>query len=245
MTLIRLPSPARPGSRKYINPVQSGLQFSFLGDSDDPARNWALDQPDGVVIGTPTRGPDDISWRFKGLANFVQTQVTETANMTFILVARTFDTLAANATRPQFFGNFTSPPQLQDTTTTTFGSRFWISVSGAVRFGAGRGTTVDNDVQADIGVTVANHQAYQLFTCETSPVNKLTSATTSNTATSAVTDPRFPARAALRLGSGYLTQEGECDILLWRAWSRALTAEELAAETADARAYLGGLGVTV
>ena len=243
--VIRTATPARSRARKYLPPVMRGLDYLFLGDGEDPGQNWAIDRPDGEVHGTPVRGPDGISWRFKGLANFIETQSWEVDSETHLIVCRTFDTMADNATRPQFFGTFTGPPAKQDTTTTTFGSRLYVSAAGAVRYAAGRGNTVDDDVQGDAAVVVPDHQQYQLIVCQTDPINRITNATTGTTASNPSELPRFPARRRYRLGSGYLTQEGECDVLLWAKFNSDSTADEIAAMVADMRRYCAELGVTV
>lgn len=244
--LIKTNNSARAGATKRVLPVIDGLQYLMLADAaDDPGHNWALGKRDGTVFGTPVRGPDGISWRFKGLTNYVQSETWEVDSETHFCIARTFDLLNSDATRPAFFGTFAGRPVKQDTTTTTFGSRFYISTAGAVRYSAGRGNTVTDDIQADAAITVSNHQAYQLYVLKTDPINTTRSATTNLSATNASVLPRFPARNRYRIGSAYSTTGGECDILAYAKYDGALTDTQINAVVADLRGYCANLGVVV
>lgn len=243
--VIKTTSPARARASKYLPPVMQGLEYLFLGDADSPGKNWAVDRPDGEVYGTPVRGPDGISWRFKGLANFVEAGSWEVDSETHFIVCRTFAQLDEQKTSPQFFGTAFGVPVKEDTTNNTYGSRLYISTAGAVRYAAGRGTSVDDHVQGDAAVSVDDHKKYQLFVCRTDPVNTILDASTGASSINSSSAPRFPARRRYRLGSGYATQEGECDVLAWAKFSAALSDDQVTAMVADMRRYCATLGVTV
>ncbi|MDK8871481.1 hypothetical protein [Paracoccus sp. SSJ] len=243
--VIRTAQPARSRARKYLPPVMRGLDYLFLGDADDPGRNWAIDRADGEINGTPVRAPDGISWRFKGFENFVETPSWEVDDETHFIVCRTFDTLADDAHRPAFFGTYTGPPVKQDTSTVTAGTRLYISAAGQVNYGAGRGTTVDDDEPSIAGVSAGGVENYRLYLCQAAAQNRITNVTTGATFLNSVTKPRFPARRRYRLGSAYVTNGGECDVLLWAKFSAVLTSDENAAMVDDIRRYCTDLGVTV
>jgi len=243
--IIRTNSNAKATGRKYWNPVQRGLEYSFLGDLEDVGFNYAPGKPSASVVGTPVRGADSFSWRFKGLEDYLQTEMTDTAAQTFICVARTFDTLADNDTKPTFFGTSFGLPSLQETSSVTFGSRMYITTAGAMRWGAGRGTSVSDDVQATPSI-LNDADAYEIYVMQTGTQNKITSATSGLTDTDAETAARFPTQNMFRIGSGFESSTtGENDIAVLRGWGVDLTTDEIAAEVADVRAYMAGLGITV
>ena len=113
--------------------------------------------------------------------------------------------------------------------------------------GAGRGTSVADDVAGDAAVAVADHTDLQLYTMTATggAVTTMTDHTNALTANDDSTAPRFPTAAMMRVGSGYSQYEGELDMTILRIWNRVLSASEIIAEVADARSFMSKLGVTV
>lgn len=238
--IIRTAAAAKPAARKYFNPVQRGLEYSLLGDADSPGTNFALGKPDALIVGTPVRGADAFSWRFTGLANYLQTEMLDTDAQTFIAVCRTF-----SLGSPDYISTAFGIPTLEDTSTNTWGSRFRAGSGSLLTWGAGRGTSTSDDVDASANITGVLDE-YAIYILQTGAQNKISSDTGGTTATSAVTAPRFPTRNQFRIGSGFTNGGGaESDFALVRGWSVDLTTDEISAEVADVRTYMAGLGVTV
>lgn len=235
------------------NPVQDGLILSHVFCSLTDGyfhRNFAPGQPDSTVYGTVATSLSGNAARFTGLSNYIQTAVLEPRVGTILSVMSTPDDLSDNANRPCFYGTFTGTPRDQATASTTFGivSRITSSSSpNGIRFGAGRGTSTSDDVEGDTVVLVGDASTHKLYTMdfaestETTATDHTDDVTTSDDSTAA----RFPTDQTLRIGSGYATYTGQCDMTIFRCWNRVLTAQEKAAEVANARAFMLRLGVTV
>lgn len=235
------------------NPVQDGLLLSHLFcDLTDGYfhRNFAPGQPDSEVYGTVATSLSGTAARFTSQSNFIQTAVLEPRVGTILAVMSTPDDLSDNANRPGFFGTWTGAPRDQATATTTYGlyARITsVSSPNAIRFGAGRGTSVTDHVNGDAAVLVGDASTPKLYSMEFSAAgpNSATDHTADVTAADDSTAPRFPTTRTLRIGSDYAQYTGQCDISIFRCWGRVLTAQELAAEVANARAFMARLGVTV
>ncbi|MCV9965446.1 hypothetical protein OIU34_26565 [Pararhizobium sp. BT-229] len=242
---------AESDSRKYSNPVRNGLEISgFFNDSLEKVRtNFAPGKKNFIMRGTPVLAVDGNSVRFKGLANYLQTFWQESVAGTVMIVCATSDTLADDAHRPAFFGTSTGLPANQNINSTTFGVQFRITSAGAVRLNVGHGADVATDLQSSIAITVVNHAAYELFLLEwpgDAGLDKITSITSGATATWAgPAQARFPTRNRFRIGSSFVTNQGENDQMLIRGWRRALTQIEKDDEVADIKDYCLGRGVTI
>lgn len=99
-------------------PFASGCEYLnfFNGASGNLTRNLIEGKPQGIVSGTPTANGQ--SANFNGSANYIQTGVAHTSNMTFFAVVMTPS--AANDT--MIISNYASPRTDSGTGTTTNGA---------------------------------------------------------------------------------------------------------------------------
>lgn len=239
--------------RVYANPVQDGLLANHIfctQTADLFARNFAPNQPDGAIYGSPSLSLGGTAARFKGLQDFLQTGVQEPRAGTVLCVISSTATMADNANSPMWYGTFVNTPLDEATASNTFGISARVTAAGAVRFGAGRGTSVADDHEGDTAIVQPDHTAPTLYTCTfpNTAATALTDHTNDNTSADAdpgFDDPRFPTDAQVRVGSGYSTYEGICDVSVFRMWNRVLSTTEIDAEVADARRFMATLGVTV
>lgn len=131
---------------RFLPRVGTGLKGLWITSGADlnvARRNLVPGGVDATVIGSPTLHAGYTS--VKSNMNFFQTDVAtipDTAEFTALVVARTFDTLAAAATRPCFISNFS---------TADFGNSIFVASSTLLRGGVCYATqSVD---QFDLGIT--------------------------------------------------------------------------------------------
>jgi hypothetical protein len=84
--------------------IRSGLIGWFEPGTDGPttAKNWALGGNNATIVGTPTYGSGYAT--FTANLNFLQTDLLETNDMTFFIVARSAATFVDTAHRPALLG---------------------------------------------------------------------------------------------------------------------------------------------
>jgi hypothetical protein len=71
----------------YVPPVAAGLEYlNFFGGSENLARNLAPGKPPGLVIGAPAFTANSMTPT--QMANYIQTAVPHTDEMTFMVVAK-------------------------------------------------------------------------------------------------------------------------------------------------------------
>ncbi|WP_371398919.1 hypothetical protein [Marinovum algicola] len=235
------------------NPHQDGLLLSHVFcDLTDGYfhRNFAPRRPDSEVYGTVAPSLSGTAARFTGLSNFIQSKILEPRVGTVLMVASTVDSLADDANRPMFFGTWTGTPRDEATASTTFGlySRITsVSSPNAVRMGAGRGTSVVDDVNGDCALLANDASAPHIYTMTFSEAgpNAAEDHTEGVTASDDSTEPRFPTDQMMRIGSGYAQYTGTCDLTIFRLWERVLSAAEITAEVTHARNFMTRLGVAV
>lgn len=229
-------------ARAYGGGVRRGLEVRhFLNYSvEKAARNYAPGKPDATIFGEPTLGGGGSYLQCKSLSHFLQSQWQEPFGGTVIIVARTLDTAADNATRPCLFGTASSLPLLSDGTAISGFSLLRLSAANTVAFNATRGDESANASHtALISWTPSNWTA---FVC-TAPAgvgqNTILNATSGTTVVSSTpaAAARYPSRAAMRWGSGYSALAGTNEIMMVFGWSVVLSSDEIATELALARAY--------
>lgn len=244
---------AEPYATKYNNPVQEGLEISGLFNTDltKVGRNFAPGKKNFIVRGAPTLvnagGGTVNAVRLTGLSNFLDTYWPDTAAATIMLVCSTPDGAQTGNNLPAFLGTAVSRPKTQNIATTTFGTRFYISSSGAVRLTVGHGTDVASDIQSSLAISVADHATMALYTLEwpgDAGLDKITSISSGLSSEWAGTaQARFLTINRMRIGSLFQSNVGRSDHMLIRGWSRALTTDEKDDETADINDYCTALGV--
>lgn len=219
-----------------IPPVFDGLEYLglFGSDATKSSRNYARGKPNGSIVGSPVFQPNYMS--LDGDTSYLDTGVTETADMTVIAVTRSTDTLA---TQDQFFyilGNQTgvSIPRapasgagmaLYFGSTTSLGWRpgYWsgsATVTGLVT------ATVDPKVWGYIEATAGGGGRY---------VTHRTQGVTAGGTTVATRDPVTP---KLRAGDVPSVNSGTGDMAILIVFSRILSAAELLTMYAWVKAVL-------
>lgn len=231
---------------KFLPPVSEGLlAWHFLnGSLEKAARNYAIGKPDASIVGAPTIGAGSVG--FKGLANFLQTSIEEVTTGTYYMIGKTTDTRADNAHNPMYFGTFQSPAASGGGN--TFGvSMAWSSPSVISGF-ASRGTSTADDTSAAAQLTNLNPNTWALYCLRTPGVgqgNVLTNLTTGAEAVGPAGADRLRSTGRFRIGSGYQTYEGLCDMAHWSAFAGYHTTEQMAAVYKTLKPYAAKWGITV
>jgi hypothetical protein len=240
---------------KIISPVQRGLEgyFTFDTDASRFAVNRAPGKPNAAVVGTPvafaTHG------RFKGNANFLQTQIAEVANMTLIVVGKAVSAVpdgssgSGDANTPMYAGNFRS-------TVVTPG---YTGVAGGVAMGHVSSTTMTGFGGRDNGsgalssgiITLAAEApttwAIRAIRARQNGATTIQNVTTGTRSDSASTTLRTLNDLKMRIGSGGGSSgfAGEVDVSMAIFASVTWTDAELALVVEQIRARMTRLGITV
>jgi len=236
------------GMRKFIMPASRGIEaIHFLSGSIARAvRNYAKDKEDASVVGTPVESANYMT--FKGLTNFLQTKVNESASQTIFRVVRTADTLADLDHCPVFDSTYSTGLNL--------GSMLYGNTSGninqsAARFSDANQTTVSAVSATLVAGTDIDRAAFSLIVSVVGPtvttVYNLTKGTVKASATNSF--GRRPSMLPFRIGSAYegnSLYKGTCDMAFWSYHSAELTPTEVSANVARIRAVMQKLhGITI
>lgn len=229
------------GMRKFFPPVTRNLEaWHFLNtDVAKAATNYAWGKPDAVVVGAPLEFSDYI--QFKGLANYLQTEVAESATQTVFSVIRTKDTRIGLDHLPAFYGNYRSASNGGSYLAIPAGAASLTKV--ACRF-TDMGQTAVTSSPVSLGAPAAvNLGEWSLVVDITKAgFNAIQNATMSTSAER--TDTTYGRKVSsepYRIGSIYEASslwKGTADMAMWAHYSTELTTSEIAAVVARIRAYM-------
>lgn len=232
----------------YNPPVYNGLvAWQFFNDSLSKVKhNFAMGKTEHNAVGTIT--VNSTSANFKGSANYLQTDISESVEFTYFFVGRTTDTNAGSSNNPCFIGTFQSVPADPAVgSSLIFSMSIYSSLAGRLTAAACRGTSFANQGSNPVsitGLTLANWGLYCMRVSNTKTELFAVTAGLSG-ATADGVNPRLLSAGKLRLGSAYSGFGGQCDIAAMALYNRYLTTDEMALVNARLRAYMAGRGVTV
>ncbi len=230
---------AEPDAIAYGAPVRRGLKGVFFHNTDlDKSKyNYAPGNKDvDTVIGTPTVSSSGYMSGKSGV-NYIQTDIAETAEMTFFSVARALNipatTPIAAADAPIISGNYSQ--------SVPTGVVQWFNGPATFSGGAAYGPDASNTVNA--GATIATDPTRWCLYSTTIKAAQVvvTNHTTGVTSTRNITTEgvRQVSSRKMRLGSSYQsTQQGTWDKMLEQIHDVALTDQEKADTVADLKAYV-------
>lgn len=218
------------GMRKFVPPVIRGLQaIHFLSGSIGRAiRNYAKDKPDARVIGAPVEAPSYMT--FKGLTNFIETQVADANTQTIFRVVRNNDSQVDLDHCPVFDGTYSSGSNL--------GTMLYANTSGNINQTSARFADNTHTTIATSGITLVSgvdidKPTFSLIVTIVSET--LTIVRNETKGTVKVGSPnlfgRRPSTFPFRIGSAYegnSLYKGVCDMSFWQHHDVELTASEIA-----------------
>ena len=228
------------GMHKFFPPVSRGLEaIHFLsGGVTRAVRNYAWDKPDASIVGAPIENLKYLT--LKGLTNFLQTEVPDTALQTTFRVVRTLDTLVDVEHCPVFDSTYSSGNNL--------GTMLYGNVSGnlnqnSARFSDASLTTLVTGGPTLVSGTDVDRAKFALIVTIVGPTFTTVRNETKGTVKVGPTNEfgRRPSSLPFRIGSAYegnTLYKGTCDVALWAHHSVELTPSEVAMNVARYRAFL-------
>lgn len=210
-------------------------------DNNKILRNFAKGKPNFVQVGSPII--DAASTRFTALSNYLQTDITDTADFTFFIVCKSDDT-QTSPNRASFFGTDVNPAEGGGGN--TFGVVLRASSGTSLGLTCARGA-VAVPITGTQTLTGHNFATWSLVWCRCNGgVTELHNETQNLHAVSgSFTEPRLLGTQPYRIGSGRLAQTGRSDIRDVAHFSRSLSDAEVALMIADIRAKCAARGITV
>ncbi|HDW3220055.1 TPA: hypothetical protein RMM45_004235 [Escherichia coli] len=249
--LISVGTPA-PWYTKVSPPVTRGLEGWFCLDTDISriGFNRAPGKADAVIVGVPAVNAD--SARLKGLTNYLSTDVTESADMTVLVISKAVSIpdgapATAGETTPMHFGSYSGVPALPGYPNNSYGISLFntypdrSNVGAARDDGTGSGITSAQTFQTE---TIHNWNLRVIRTGD-SVTTDFINLTTNRKTSSTVTTRRVPTGNKMRIGSGYSQYSGTVDVSHIVFYSVALTDSEISQIAALMRARAARLGITV
>lgn len=230
---------------EYSAPVRRGLEGIFFLNTSltKSPRNYASGKPQGTVVGAPV--PSAVALAVKSRVNYVQTQISESAEMTIFIVCKTASDGSVTADRPMFFSNYQG---INADGGAAFGLSFYLGAGTRLTFGGGYGTDAASNTQKLAGITkagVANSWALFSMSVGASGVTIRDHTAGGNGTISSAGLPRRTATAKIRIGSGITSFDGSADIAAFQAYSVELSDLEISTTAEDLRGYMARKGILV
>lgn len=240
-----------PWYSKIIPPVTRGLEGWFTFDTD-PSRfalNRAIGKPNAQLAGSPvafsTHG------RFKGLANFLQTDIAETEGQTIIVVGKAVKDVPASPAQSDmafFAGNYLGPVVTPGYTGSAFGASLFFNAAGSM---TGNGTRDNGSGAAtsdSVILTGETQTSWAIRAMRSGPsgvASKAFNLTRGVSREGNSLASRVLASTKHRIGSPTSGFSGEVDISAVAFYSVALTDAEIAQVAIAMRRRMARLGISV
>jgi hypothetical protein len=223
------------------------LGLWFFNRGLESRRNLAIGGVDASVIGAPSN--QGAFLRFKGGANFFQTDVSDSEAFSIIAAVKSTDTMADPAHSPMFVSNFGSG-SVGGGNAGTAGASIYsasnptIMKSTASRYADGTNTAVSS-ASRDLAATLAswNLVAARARADRTQADNLTSGAAAANNYT---TQARVVGAGKFRIGGSFSADwTGTADVAAVALYNRFITDSELISLTAQFRTALAHLGISV
>lgn len=239
-----------PWNTKVIPPVTRGLVgwWNFDTDVSRFPFNRAIDGVSAAMVGTPLLGVG--FGTFTSMSNYLQTEISETDEMTIISLCRSNSVIpggassGGDATTPAFVTNYIGPVVTSGYTGNALGVGLFATSPSVLSGFACRdnGSGVATLAGAGLNDTVANwgFRGVRITSSLTTTFNR-TVGTQNN---STVTNRRIRNSQKLRIGSTTTAFAGKADISAVAIFNVALTDEEIDKVVAMMRVRSARLGIS-
>lgn len=236
MRLILPNVDGRANALGFRPPVSTGLVgWWWLGGSKSASEKNHAYTSQAALMGSPTIHESYVSFGGFAANQWLQTEIAETEDLTWMCVARTGGTLASAAERPALLTTWAgSDPGYANQTNGSL--LYYPSTTGGTQgtLTGGVGHHTGGTVTMDLGATlsVADRGAWAFLGMsfnDTSNEKVLFNKTLGTSATNTVSTSRSPrTELKLRIGGGHnSTAGGPCDMAWAAAYSSGLTAEQI------------------
>ncbi|EKT4565708.1 hypothetical protein ACBQ21_03270 [Pseudomonas putida] len=236
-----------PWNSKVVPPVTRGLEAWFTFDTDAARAyfNRAIGKADAQVVGSPVAFPTHM--RFKGGANFLQTQIQDSDEVTILVVGKSAVAPASAADSVLFAGAYKGVSVTPGIAGDASGGNLFVSNATAVSATAARTDGAGNAVSTTVAVvgTPVTSWALRGMRAKTGEATKVfdLTANVSNLGSSVL--KRALTGNRLRIGGATEGFLGESDISAVAIYSVALTDDEVALVAGTMRRRMSRLGLTV
>lgn len=251
---ITAPGVTAPWNAKVRPPVSRGLEAWFTFDTD-PTRfsfNRAVGKGDAIITGAPqaftTHG------RFKGMTNFLQTQVSETADQTIIVIGKAAAPIpegalaVGDANTPYYVGNRYGASIPAGYTGVALGTSLYHRNPTTLTSTGGRlnsaGTNADIGA-VDLAADVPTDWGIRAIRVAASGVNIVQNITRGIRRDGTLATSRILSDAKHRIGSATTSFGAEVDISAVAIYSAFLSDLELSQVVASMRKRMSRLGIAV
>ena len=243
-----------PWNTKILAPVTRNLEgwFEFDTDSSRIGFNRAPGKNNASAVGLPVMSTNYA--RFKGLQNFVQTDISEPAELTIFVVGKATSAIPSGASAngdantPAYVGTYYGTAGDAVHAGTNTGSSLYhaaaTTLTGTAARSNGSGGYVSATQQALAGETPTNWGIRVLRVATNSPT-MVANKTTGTSSTGSSVASRVPSTNTLRIGSLYNNFAAEVDISQVVIYSTALTTDEINAVANMMRTRASRLGISV
>jgi hypothetical protein len=239
-----------PWNTKIIPAVTRGLEgwFTFDTESRRFTFNRSMGKPDAAVSGTPVAYPTH--GRFKGLSNFLETQIAETVNQTIVIVCKAAAAIPAgsagggDANTPFFVGNYLGPAV--DATGSSFGVNLFCTSQNILIGSAARSNGSGGATSSQVALNAEVATDWGIRCVRATPAETVVFNLTKGIKTvAALPTARVLATTKVRIGSATTSFAGEADISAVAIYSEALTDAEIALVASAMRKRMARLGIAV
>lgn len=227
-----------PWNAKLVPPVTRGLEYwgTFDTDARRFAFNRAIGKADARIVGVPEAFPTH--GRFRGLQNFLQTSVPETAEITLIALCKSGIAIPEGSSStgddntPLYIGNYRGNAITPGITGTAYGASLYAVAQGSITGAAARDNLAGGATSSARSIVDATEIATQwgirAVRASDSLVSKVDNFTTGKSAIGTSSVRRVLSDSLFRVGSGTAVFGGVADISAVAIFSVYLTDTEIA-----------------
>lgn len=235
--VIKAANTRAPWYAKVMPPAADTLQgwYEFGSDVKVQGFNRAMGKKNGVVIGSPTISAGYT--RFKGLVNYLQTDISDTNSLTIVVVGRSANAIPAgaastgDANTPFYAGFNRGNPQTPGLTGSVFGTGLYHIKPDALTSGSSRenGAGAISYYSTDLNGETPTNFALRAIRINASGLDVVSNLTRGVVATRTTANARVRTDSLARVGSGVTGFGADVDVSCVAFWSSALTDADLAA----------------
>lgn len=236
-----------PWNSKVVPPVTRGLEgwFTFDTDVNRFSFNRAIGKPNASIQGAPvafaTHG------RFKGMTDFITTQIPETDEFTFIAVGKALVAPTGNLDGVALVSSYLGDPVAAGITGFPPGASLFLRSAAGGTGSVSRSNGSNATVADMIGLPSGSPTSWRILACSgrSGEATKVYDLTNNTAATGSDVRARVLNNRMARIGSAYKDFLGESDISVVAIFSKVLSKAEIDATAAIMRIRMSRLGIVV
>ncbi len=217
--------------------------FLFDGDIKKAVRNLVDIDSVSRIVGSP--GDMAGYMHFKGMSDYIQTDVPETDSMSFMVVAKTSENGAAPATQPMYVSNFGSPSAVPGVA--TFGVSMYVAGTAAIAQTRTRYTDTGTTTSSGTTLSSNNNASWACYFSRLRPSRvEIRNLTTGQASGNPLDYPRVLSTGKIRIGSAFNPAYlGGCDIAVVLMWKDYIEDAAYQAQYLQLKEIMSGAGIAI